>query len=38
MLCNSVMKPALIFSGILVSGLSLIGLAVAYRSEEPSQI
>lgn len=31
MLCNSVMRPTLIFSGVLVAGLSIVGLVLAIR-------
>jgi hypothetical protein len=36
MLCNSVMKPTLIFSGILVIGLSVVALVISER--QPEQI
>jgi len=36
MVCNSVMKPALIFSGILVIGLSVVSLVISER--QPEQI
>ena len=34
MICNSVMKPALILSGSLIVGLSLFGLVKSYRGKE----
>jgi hypothetical protein len=36
MLCNSVMKPTLIFSGILVMALSVVSLVISER--QPEQI
>jgi hypothetical protein len=36
MLCNSVMKPTLTLAGILVIGLSLVGLVISERKVEPT--
>lgn len=36
MLCNSVMKPTLTLAGILVIGLSLVGLVISERKAEPT--
>ncbi len=36
MLCNSVMKPTLTLAGVLVVGLSVVGLVISERKAEPT--
>jgi uncharacterized membrane protein len=36
MLCNSVMKPTLILSGILIVAISLVSLIMSERQKEPT--
>jgi hypothetical protein len=36
MLCNSVMKPSLILSGILVVVASMTGMIISYRAKTPA--